>query len=141
MKKKIILLSFFTLFTLPIFAQSIFDAVKNNDIPGIQFLAVNGANLNAHNAQGETPLIIAVENGQLRVAKILLELNANIDMKDKKGNTALIAAVNTDKLDIVRYLINRGADVGITDKKHMSAADYARVQANADILTLFKSDI
>jgi ankyrin repeat protein len=141
MKKKILLLSLFTLFALPIFAQNVFDAVQNNDIPGIQFLAANGSNLNARNAQGETPLIIAVANGQLRVAKILLELNANIDMKDKKGNTALIEAVNTDKLDIVKYLINRGADISITDKKHMSAADYAKIQANADMLTLFKSNI
>jgi len=140
MKKKIILFSFFSLFTLPIFAQSIFVAVQDNDIPGIQFLAANGTNLNTRNAQGETPLIVAVQNDQLRVAKMLLELNADIDMKDKAGNTALIEAIDEDKIDLVKFLINRGADIKVTDKKHLSAYDHAKLKANPELLSLFQSN-
>jgi ankyrin repeat protein len=140
MKKKIALFSLFVLFSLPIFAQNIFTAAKTNDIPGIQFLLANGSHVNARDAKGETPLIVAVQNGQLRAAKLLLELDADINMQDKAGNTALIVAVNAGNTALVKALLARGADAKITDKTKKNAMDYAKASNMADILNLLNNN-
>jgi ankyrin repeat protein len=140
MKKKVILLSLFVLFSLPIFAQNIFTAAQSNDIPGIKFLLNNGVSVNSRNAQGQTPLIVAVQNGQLRAAKLLLEEDADINLQDKAGNTALIDAVNSGNTALVKTLIDRGADITIMDKNHKDAADYAKAANKTDMLSLLKTN-
>jgi len=141
MKKKITLLTLFVLFSLPIFAQNIFTAAQTNDIPGIKFLLANGAHVNARDAKGETPLIVAVQSGQLRAAKLLLELDADINLQDKAGNTALITAVNAGNTQLVKALLARGADINIIDKNKKNAMDYAKASNMADILNLLNTNI
>jgi ankyrin repeat protein len=49
---------------------------------GAQLLLGQGASINAANAHGETPLIMAVHNRDLPMAKTLLELGANPSQTD-----------------------------------------------------------
>jgi RNA polymerase primary sigma factor len=53
----------------------------------------NGENINAADAEGRTPLILAASRGHVEVCKILLEAGADASIKDKKGNDALQIAM------------------------------------------------
>lgn len=55
----------------------------------IILLVKHGANINAADKDGMTPLMVAAQHKRLMALKTLLNLGANITKKDKKGRTAL----------------------------------------------------
>jgi ankyrin repeat protein len=61
----------------------------NSAVNALKMLAEKGADLDAPNKQGATPLIAAARSGSNALVKALLELGANPDLKDAQGKTAL----------------------------------------------------
>lgn len=62
----------------------------------------SGASLNA-NVYGETPLMLAVQYGQIKAVKILIAAGADINAEHPSGNTILMIArryQNDDKTKI-----------------------------------------
>ncbi|RNF22691.1 putative huntingtin interacting protein (HIP) [Trypanosoma conorhini] len=55
----------------------------------IAFLLDNGADVNAHNTAGETPLMIAAATQNIAVVRILLAHGADPSLRDDLGNTVL----------------------------------------------------
>ena len=56
----------------------------------------NGANANASDKKGETPLICSasgLEEPNIALTKLLLEKGADITKKDKSGKTALFSGI------------------------------------------------
>ena len=51
-----------------------------------------GADINARNAEGKSPLILAVMSGDVPTVRKLLQNGADVNLADKDGNTALIYA-------------------------------------------------
>lgn len=100
------LLALTLLLSLPIFAQNIFTAIQENDAPGVKFLLSRGVNINAKDAEGNTPIINAVKNEQPRIVKLILQMNdVDVDFQDKLGNTALILACKSGNAESVCYLL------------------------------------
>jgi ankyrin repeat protein len=71
-------------------------------------------NINAANESGRTPLMVAVENGNLGVVKAVFEnenirKNLLISKPDKEGNTAFIVACNAQPVneELVNYLTGK----------------------------------
>ncbi|NLK91728.1 MAG: hypothetical protein GX273_01135 [Bacteroidales bacterium] len=63
------------------------------------FLLDNGAEINAVNTQGKTPLMCAIEAKNEHIVAYLLERGADTNIKDNKGNTALTYAyINSVKV-------------------------------------------
>ncbi|HEV2601497.1 MAG TPA: ankyrin repeat domain-containing protein [Candidatus Babeliales bacterium] len=85
--------------------MSIFEAVRQPDaIKRIKKLLARGADLNAKNQQGITPLMEAAMIGRLDVAQFLVSAGADIDIKDKYGKTALEIAESIKSKEIATYL-------------------------------------
>ena len=59
---------------------------------------------------GNTPLIIACQNGHARLVKALLRHGAVIDAANKSGNTGLHYAVSFGFSPLADFLISQGAD-------------------------------
>lgn len=55
----------------------------------IRFLIGNGADINARNASGETPLMVAAAKGNITAMRLLLERGAVITQRDDAGYTVL----------------------------------------------------
>jgi ankyrin repeat protein len=59
----------------------------------LRFLLKMGADVNAKNDWGETPLICAVDSGNIAAARLLIENGADVNVKDKQGLTVLMRAI------------------------------------------------
>ncbi|MFO0892763.1 MAG: ankyrin repeat domain-containing protein [Isosphaeraceae bacterium] len=78
--------------------------------PLLPLLIAHGANVNARDRAGGTPLIQAASLGDVKRLEILLDHGAEIDATNGRSN-ALIAVVEAGQTETVRLLLARGADI------------------------------
>jgi ankyrin repeat protein len=94
------------------------DWIYADNIEVVTLLLDRGADVNAKDEDGNTPLIVALSNPQtndLNVIKLLLDRGADINAKNNDGRTALTYAMDED-IPVIRLLLDRGADVNAKDK-------------------------
>lgn len=96
--------------------QELNNAVIADDMPRIQFLLEKGADINARDAQGYTPLTNALRLQYLRVSKMLIEKGADIRINDANGWPPLLLAAMKNDLKLVKLLVESKAD--LTAKNH-----------------------
>jgi ankyrin repeat protein len=101
------------------------------DMVWMQFMVAKGANVNARNAKGETPLEIAAELGFVEGVDFLISAGARVDETNNTGSTPLIDAVSRRDLDVVRSLLHAGANPDRPDNSGRSARDYATLDGKA----------
>jgi ankyrin repeat protein len=71
----------------------------------------DGCPLDASDACGDPPLVLACGNGHLAVARLLLAEGASFDgARSVMGETALVRAAHNGHVDVVRFLLGQGAD-------------------------------
>ena len=124
-------------------------ALKSDNEEYARFLIENGADLNAVDSLGETPLQITIKKGQSHqqiategqenICQLLISLGANIELKDSDGNTSLLNAVKNienhfEHLDIVKMLIDKGASVNTANKENNVPLHYAKSKYVAELL-------
>ena len=71
----------------------LFRASASGDTTSVMALIDRGINVNAREAEGETPLMYAATEGHIDVVKILLKRGADIDALSHNNETALARAV------------------------------------------------
>jgi len=69
-----------------------------------RILLVKGANVNAKNSRGLTPLHQAAAYGRKDVAELLISKGARINVKDNTGHTPLSLAIEQRHEDIIELL-------------------------------------
>ena len=89
--------------------QALIDAAEQGEVRLLPRLMKVGANVNARNEDGTTPLMAAAGSGHIEILKFLLKRGAKVSMKDKKGRTALDYAKNKE---VGRILWNAGCRRG-----------------------------
>lgn len=92
-------------------AQSLIDAVQQDDISTIKTLLAKGVDVNAKDNYGATALMYAFQDGHSEIVKTLLDNGADVNAKDNNGKTALMAASLKGHSEIVKTLLGKGADV------------------------------
>ncbi|MCL4361631.1 ankyrin repeat domain-containing protein [Candidatus Dependentiae bacterium] len=102
----------------------------------IKFLASKGANVNAKNKNGQTPLMVAAFSNDADLVQLLLEFGANVNEKNKYGDTALMFAIEEGSSDIVTKLIDIGADVNIKNKSWTTPLGLAAKKDRADVVKM-----
>lgn len=75
-----------------------------------ELLLEHGADINALDKEGRTPLVAAVDHRFAALAQLLIERDADICLADVHGNTPLHYAVREDMVGTVETLLARGAD-------------------------------
>ena len=89
-------------------------AIRANDLARVQVLLKQGADANAKDARGVTPLMQAAIVGSPEAMKLLLDNGADPNASNTSGSTALMFSV-TD-IAKVRLLVDRGANVNAASK-------------------------
>ncbi len=93
-----------------------------------RFYAVlqGGADVNAHDQKGFTPLMAASFAGNVEIAKVLLKHGARVNDQDIDGRTALhYAAEHPNASDVIPVLLKAGAEINMKLSpmaKHLSGA-------------------
>lgn len=87
------------------------DAVIAADPTRIDYLLSRGADINARDKQGATPLINAVRKNDLQTAQLLLDRHADVNHDDRDGWTPVLYAAWANYADMVKLLTAKGADV------------------------------
>src|SRR5580658_1692232 len=70
-----------------------------------------GVDINSKGDDGETPLHLAVANGDTEMIGVLLDKKANINLQDADGYTPLALAAARNKTKVIKLLASRGADL------------------------------
>ena len=99
--------------------QEFLDAVQKKDLPKINTLLKQGANINAReHINGHFALQYAVYWPDASLVKLLLDKGADVNLTDTGGTTALIDATRSSGPEytaIVKLLVERGANVRADD--------------------------
>ncbi|KAL6805346.1 hypothetical protein J3E68DRAFT_433382 [Trichoderma sp. SZMC 28012] len=89
----------------------------------VQRLLIQGANTEARDKYGRTPLNDAVNSGKAsfegkaNMVKFLLDHGANIEAKNNKGSTPFWFAVWSGEADAAKLLLSRGANIDAQNNK------------------------
>ena len=78
-----------------------------------EFLVKKGADLEATNYDGNTPLHFAAYEGKIRMVKFLLEKGANINAKNKTNWNALMQATLEGFIDVANFLLEKGSEIDV----------------------------
>ncbi|HEV2601993.1 MAG TPA: ankyrin repeat domain-containing protein [Candidatus Babeliales bacterium] len=97
--------------------KDIFEAVRKGLVGSVNYWLDNGANIEARNQYGFTPLMLAVDLNKLEAMRTLLDRGANIEATDNRGFTALTIAAVRAELDMVRELLDRKANVEVVNQR------------------------
>ena len=85
----------------------------------------HGADLDALNDKGQSPLAGVAFKGEAAIARLLLEHGAKADGIGG-DRTPLMVAAMFDKIEIARLLLEHGAEPAARDKAGLGALDLAR---------------
>lgn len=110
------------------------DAAAFGSLDAMRLLISKGANVNAANAFGATPLMLAVTEPEK--VRLLVSSGANVNAQSKMGRTPLmLAAAHDGNSGTVKLLLDHGADVKARDGMQStalvsaaSAGDFASLQ-------------
>jgi hypothetical protein len=99
----------------------------------VRALLDKGADVNAKNKNGNTPLRFAAMADDTDIVKALLDKGADMNMRNELGTTALMYSASEGRLDIVKLLLEKGADVNIKDGSGMTALMWASEKNHTNI--------
>ena len=91
----------------------------------VRLSLAEGADVDAKDKDGQTPLGWAARNGHEAVVQQLLGKGADVDAKDKDSRTPLWWAAGIGHKAVVQQLLGKGADVDVKDKKGLTPLGWA----------------
>jgi hypothetical protein len=102
----------------------------------LEKLLIRKINVNVKNELGQTPLVLAIEAGQLEVVRIFLKYGADIHLKDLTGQSPIMVALkhsasNTfnlrkNRLNIVKELVRYGVDPNREDQDGLDTVQFLK---------------
>lgn len=92
-----------------IYSNTLLRLGDSEDLDDITKLLNSGANVNARNSNGETPLMLAIVEGHLDSVKLFFEHGAYVNDSADDGTTPLMLAAYCGHVEILKFLIQEGA--------------------------------
>ena len=105
-------------------ARLIHTVAKNSgwgQIPNLTLLLEKGADLEAKNTDGQTPLVLGIQADNTETVEYLVEQGADLETRDANGQTPLIAAVQRHRSEILTLLLDKGAVLEARDRHGKTA--------------------
>jgi hypothetical protein len=117
--------------------SEIFDAISRGNLDDVKLLATKiNLNIMSDGRQGKTPLIWAVQHGQIAIIEWLLTQGVNINAQDKTKNTALHSSTEQEDDIAARLLLEHGALVDVQNKQKQTALHLAVKKQSVALVNL-----
>ncbi len=110
------------------------NAVHFKQVEAAKVLLKHGADLNARNGEGNTPLYVAVHQESLELTVLLLEKGADPNARNEFGYSPLRQSCRWGNLDVVKLLLEKGADVNVRDGEGNTPLHIATEENNAALV-------
>lgn len=107
-------------------------AAFSNQVKCIKFLLKRGANINADNMYGETPLYSAILNKHSESVRLLLAHEADIDVKTTRCESILGVALEAGKRDIIQNIIKHIAKLEALNER-VGSSTFALIRSLDDL--------
>lgn len=91
-------------------APTLVDAAKSDNLPAVQKLIKERADVNATAGDGSSALVWAVFNSNVDMTKALLAAGATVDAPNRYGVTPLLQASRNGDADVMKVLLDAGAN-------------------------------
>jgi ankyrin repeat protein/L-ascorbate metabolism protein UlaG (beta-lactamase superfamily) len=107
-------------------------------LPIIRLLLESGADLEAKNSSGQTPLLYSCYAGFQGAVGLLLDKGASFQYRDRNGRSPLHYAAREGKAAVVEVLLNKGADPTLKDGQGLTPLEYAAQRSRLAVLEVFQ---
>ncbi|MBS7777928.1 ankyrin repeat domain-containing protein [Acidovorax sp. CCYZU-2555] len=91
-------------------------AAGRDDAPAIWQLLAQGAAIDARDAQGRTPLLVATHGNHIQAARALIGAGADVNAKDQIQDSPYLYAGARGHLEILTMTLAQGADLRSTNR-------------------------
>ncbi|XP_042789668.1 kinase D-interacting substrate of 220 kDa isoform X7 [Panthera leo] len=120
-------------------SQSVINYVEEENIPALKALLEKCKDVDERNECGQTPLMIAAEQGNLEIVKELIKNGANCNLEDLDNWTALISASKEGHVHVVEELLKCGVNLEHRDMGGWTALMWACYKGRTEVVDLLLS--
>ena len=110
-------------------------AVRNGHAECVRLLLAAGADVNAADIRGDSPLFVSVQEGYGEISKMLID-SGKIRKKDPDGGTELHKAVHSKNTEYARLLLKAGFDVNAANSAGETPIHYAAASGDIECVKL-----
>jgi ankyrin repeat protein len=92
------------------------EAARDGDLAGIERLLAAGVPIDAQDADGRTPVMVATVAHRTAAVRALVDAGADVDLRDNRLDNVFLYAGAEGLLDILRIANEAGADPALTNR-------------------------
>ncbi|XP_041827164.1 kinase D-interacting substrate of 220 kDa B isoform X2 [Melanotaenia boesemani] len=116
--------------------QSLFSYVEEENLAAIKAHLDKFRDVDSRSDNGQTPLMVAAEQGNLEIVQELIRRGANVNLDDVDRWTALISAAKEGHIEVVRELLENDANLELRDMGGWTALMWAAYKGRTDVAQL-----
>lgn len=116
--------------------QSLFCYVEEENLPAIKAHLDKFREVDSRSDNGQTPLMVAAEQGNLEIVQELIRRGANVNLDDIDSWTSLISAAKEGHIEVVQELLENNANVEHRDMGGWTALMWAAYKGRTEVARL-----
>ena len=120
--------------------RKLIDAAASGDLFEVTRLVARGADVNAVNQNGSTPLHWAAYRGHAAVVEFLIANGVGVETVNMDGDTALHWAADGGHVAVVEHLVAKGTDVNAVNKDGLTPLHQAAASGHAAVVEFLVSN-
>ncbi|XP_054826166.1 kinase D-interacting substrate of 220 kDa isoform X2 [Eublepharis macularius] len=117
-------------------SQSLVTYVEEENVPALKAFLEKCKDVDERNENGQTPLMLAAEQGNLEIVQELIKKGANCNLEDSDNWTALISAAKEGHTTIVSELLNCNVNLEHRDMGGWTALMWACYKGQTEVAEL-----
>ncbi|XP_068435979.1 kinase D-interacting substrate of 220 kDa B isoform X1 [Clinocottus analis] len=116
--------------------QSLFSYVEEENLAAIKAHLDKFKDVDSRSDNGQTPLMVAAEQGNLEILQELIKRGANVNLDDVDCWTALISAAKEGHIEVVKELLENNANLEHRDMGGWTALMWGAYKGRTEVVQL-----